>query len=247
MTHPGDEENNLEHDLGEAGENSWAEDEEQLTLADEDEDLPWLEADEYEEEGGFDWRLIVYALLGLAVVGALLAAIWLFTRDRPDPELVADGSTIEAPEGAYKQRPDDAGGAEVAGTGDQAFEVAEGESTRGRIADGDEDSSAARPGIDRDQTGSSAESGSSEAASSADSSGAVYVQIGAFGSESDAETAWNSATGRYSVLSGMRHRVVEADVNGAKVYRLQVITGDRSTADATCRAIRNAGGDCYIR
>jgi len=247
MAYPGDEENDLENDLGDAVEESW-EEEEQLALADEDEDLPWLEADEYEEEAGFDWRLLVYALLGLAVVGALLAAIWFFTRDRPDPELVADGSTIEAPEGAYKQRPDDPGGTQVAGTGDQAFEVAEGEGTRGRISDGDEGSGEARPAIDREQSdSSSADSDSSEEASAASSSGSVYVQIGAFGSQSDADTAWNSAVGRYSVLSGMRHRVVEADVNGAKVYRLQVITSNRSSADSTCRAIRNAGGDCYIR
>ncbi|KLI65103.1 hypothetical protein AAV99_00900 [Aurantiacibacter marinus] len=236
----------MEHDPGEGVGNSWAE-EEQLALADEDEDLPWLEADEYEEEGGFDWRLVTYALLGLAVVGAALAALWFGLRDRPDAELVADGSTIEAPEGAYKQRPDDPGGTEVAGTGDQAFEVAEGESTRSRIADNDQTASAARPTIDRNQNGSSSESGSTDAAPAADSSGAVYVQIGAFGSESDAETAWNSASGRYSALSGLRHRVVEADVNGAKVYRLQAIAGNRSSADATCRAIRNAGGDCYIR
>ncbi len=245
MTYPGDDKNDLENDLGESAENSWAE-EEQLVLADEDEDLPWLEADEYEEEGSFDWRIVTYALLGLAVVGAVLGALWFGLRDRADPELVADGSTIEAPEGAYKQRPDDPGGAEVAGTGDQAFEVAEGESTRGRIADGGETSSDAGPAIDRDQ-GSSSESGSAESAAPASSGSSVYVQIGAFGSEADAQTAWNSAAGRYSALSGMRHRVVEADVNGAKVYRLQAIAGDRAGADATCRAIRNAGGDCYIR
>ena len=83
MVYPGDGEEDLEN--GTQAE-TWAE-EEQLDLANEDEDLPWLEADDYEEEQGFDWRLITHALIGLAVVGAVLAAIWWFTRDRADPEL----------------------------------------------------------------------------------------------------------------------------------------------------------------
>ena len=236
MTYPGDDDD-LEH-RDDAFDESW-EEEEQLTLADEDEDLPWLEADEYEEEGGFDARLIVYAVLGLLVVALVLAAFWWFMRERPDPELVPDGSTIEAPEGAYKERPEDPGGAQVAGTGDQAFETAEGQSTRSRIDDGGE----ARPAIDREQRGSDTSGGNDDG----DNGNAVYVQIGAFSSESDAEAGWSSAAQRYSSLSGMRHRVVEAEVNGSTVYRLQAIAGDRAGAEATCRAIRNAGGDCYIR
>ncbi|QZH73881.1 MAG: SPOR domain-containing protein [Erythrobacter sp.] len=238
--YPGDR----DEDLGNVAENeNWA-DEEQLTLAQDDDDLPWLEADDYEEEQGFDFRLIGYAVLGLAVVGALLAAIWWFTRDRADPELVADGSTIEAPEGAYKQRPDDAGGAEVRGTGDQAFAVAEGQGTRGRIASEDGGDSDPQPSIDVAQADANADDDATDAAPI---SGAVYVQIGAYGSRADADAAWSREAGRYSVLSGMRHRVVEGDVNGAKVYRLQAIAGDRASADATCRSIRSAGGDCYIR
>ncbi len=31
----------------------------------------------------------------------------------------------------------------------------------------------------------------------------------------------------------MRHRVVEGDVDGAKVYRLQAVSGDRTSAEAT--------------
>ena len=45
----------------------------------------------------------------------------------------------------------------------------------------------------------------------------------------------------------MRHRIVEAEVNGATVYRLQAIAANREAGDAACRSIRNAGGDCYIR
>ncbi len=212
--------------------------EEQLALDDDGDALPWLEDDgDYEDEGGFDARLIWVALIGLLVIAGVLFAGWWFTRDAPDPELAADGSTIEAPDGPYKERPEDPGGREVAGTGDTAFEVAEGESRRGRLADNDE---TPQPSIDVAQ-------GADEVDESADEAGAIYVQIGAFTSRADANEAWVSARGRYSVLSGLRHRIVEAEVNGATVYRLQAITGDRASGDSTCRAIRNAGGDCYIR
>lgn len=217
--------------------------EEQLALEDDEGALPWLEDDdEYEDEGGFDARLIWVALIGLLVIGGVLLAGWWFTRETADPELIADGSTIEAPDEPYKQRPEDPGGREVAGTGDTAFEVAEGQTRRGRLSDEGE---RAEPSIDLAQ-GTPVDSGA-EAGESADEPGAVYVQIGAFTSREDANEAWASARSRYEVLSGLRHRIVEAEVNGAKVYRLQAITADRASGDATCRAIRNAGGDCYIR
>lgn len=223
---------------GEDFEDAWA-DEEQLSLADSDEPLPWLENDDIDEEPGFDWRLVTYAVLGLGVVALLLGAIWWFTRDAPDAELQPVGSTIAAPEGAYRQRPENPGGTEVEGTGDQAFQVAEGQSTRGVIAE-----DAPRPAIDREQAGSD-ETAPTPAASTP--TGAAYVQIGAFSSRADADTAWASATGRYPALSGLSHRVVEGEVNGATVYRLQAISGSRSAAEATCRAVRGAGGECYIR
>lgn len=216
--------------------------EEQLALEEDDDSLPWLEDDgEYEDEGGFDARLIWFALIGLVVIGALLLSAWWFFNDRADPELAADGSTIEAPDGPYKERPEDPGGREVAGTGDTAYQVAEGETQRGRLSDTDE--APPQPSIDREQEQAAAE----EEEASAPPSDAVYVQIGAYTSRSDADEAWVNASNRYSVLSGMRHRVVQAEVNGARVYRLQVIAADRSSGDATCRAIRNTGGDCYIR
>ncbi|VVS97866.1 SPOR domain-containing protein [Erythrobacter sp. EC-HK427] len=246
MNNPGDRDEDLEYQDGEI-EATW-EEEEQLDLTDEDEDLPWLEADEYEEEGGFDFRLIWITLIGLAAIAALLYGLWWLTKDRPDPEMVPDGSTIEAPEGAYKVRPEEGADAEVEGTGSQAFQVAEGEQDRGRVA-GEDGGDSPRPTIDVDQSGDDASgaAGGAAATPAATSGSNVYVQIGAFGSQADAEAAWRSATGRFSVLSGMRYRVVEGDVNGARVYRLQAIAGDRATADATCRAIRNGGGDCYIR
>ena len=214
---------------------------EQLALGGEEDSLPWLVDDgDYEEEGGFDARLIWFTLVGLLVIGGVLLAGWWLLRDRPDAELVADGTILEAPDGPYKERPEDPGGHQVEGTGDTAYQVAEGETQRGLLAE--DAPEAPRPSIDVSQG-----EDSEPAAQDGPPAGSVFVQIGAYTNRADAREAWVNARGRYDVLSGLSNRIVEAEVNGAKVFRLQAITPDRETGDATCRAIRNAGGDCYLR
>jgi hypothetical protein len=122
--------------------------EEQLSLADADERLPWLESDEdYEQPGVDTGRIVAFAAVGLLFIVLLLGAVYYFTRDPHDAELVADGSTIEAPAEPYKTRPENPGGREVEGTGDTSYEVAEGQQVEGQIAAG-----VPVPTIDREQT-----------------------------------------------------------------------------------------------
>ena len=103
--------NDLDDDRFEAGE--------QLTLADSDERLPWLESDDdYEQPGVDTGRIIAFAAIGFLVVAVLLGALYFFTRDAGDDAAVADGSTIEAPDEPYKTRPDDPGGNVAAGCHD---------------------------------------------------------------------------------------------------------------------------------
>jgi hypothetical protein len=100
---------------------------EQLALADSEERLPWLESDDDDEQPGVDTgRIVAFAAVGLLAVVLLLGLLWWFTGDRTDEDLVADGSTIEAPDEPYRTRPTDRGGTVVAGTGETSFEVAEG-------------------------------------------------------------------------------------------------------------------------
>ena len=118
-------------DLEEAGGNV---PQEQLTLADADERLPWLESDEEDEQPGVDTgRIVAFASVGLLAVVVLLGSLYFFTREPGEGDVVADGSTIEAPDEPFKARPADPGGRQVEGTGDTSFEVAEGQSVEGRI------------------------------------------------------------------------------------------------------------------
>lgn len=216
--------------------------EQELELADDEESLPWLDSDyEEEEEGGYDTgRLIGVAMLGLLVIGLGAVGFWLYNNRGPDPELVADGSTIEAPAGPIKERPDDAGGKQFEGTGNVAPAVGEGETREGRLAD----DAAPRPSIDAavSTTGKPA-----AAATRAATAGGVGVQVGAFSSRESAEAGWATLIRKSDKLSGVSHRVEQAQVDGSTVYRLQAVGGDLAAARALCNALKAEGIACQVK
>ena len=220
---------------GEDGEgpaaDEWAEDEavvetEELELAD-DERLPWLESADYEEEQGVDTgRILGFAILGLIAIGLVLGGVWYFGSRTTDPDLVADGSTIQAPEGPYKTRPEDPGGRIAEGTGDVAPIVGDGRSPGARVA--------------RAETPTP----SVAAARSADG---VGVQVGAFSTRETAERGWVTLTGQTEVLSGVEHRVVEGQADIGKVFRLQAVASDEAAAKALCKALEADGVACQVK
>ncbi|MEL6738693.1 MAG: SPOR domain-containing protein, partial [Pseudomonadota bacterium] len=110
---------------------------EELDFA-KDGDLPWLEADEgVEEAGGVDTaQLVGFVAVLLAVLLVVVGGVWYVNNSGGGPAQIADGSTIEAPEGPYKERPEDAGGKQFPGTNDVAPGVAQGQSSEGRLASG---------------------------------------------------------------------------------------------------------------
>lgn len=204
-----------------------------------DERLPWLEADdERPDETADTGRIIAFALVGLLAVVAVVGALWWFSRSRPDPALIADGSLIEAPAAPYKERPESPGGRDVEGTGNTSFEVAEGRRSDGRVADG---AAPARPAA----TASPTAAATADAAPA--STGGVGVQIGAYSSRASAEAGWNQMANRFEALKSVNHRILEASADGGTIYRLQAVTGDRSSADALCRGLKAAGGDCQVK
>lgn len=240
--HEGPEDDEQEFDAPEEG-GSWDEEAEELDLDDE-EPLPWLESSDYEEEEGVDaGRIFGFVILMLLALGIVLGLWWYFTNRGVDPELAADGSTIAAEEGDYKERPEDPGGKEFAGTGDVAPAVGEGQTREGRIADGSNGSAAtggegeaARPSVDRPST--------SEAAGS---TSAAVVQVAAIGDRSRAEEKWQELSRRSSALQGFKYRVEEARIDNGTVYRIQALAGSKAAADKLCRDLRADGVDCIVK
>jgi len=216
--------------------------EEQLALADGEERLPWLESDDdFEQQGVDTGRIVAFGAVGLLAVVLLLGAVWWFTRDRTDEELVADGSVIEAPDEPYRARPDDPGGQQVAGTGDTSFEVGEGQAVEGQIA-GSGDVPA--PSIDRQQ---GARPAATPSAAPSAVAGGVGVQVGAYSTRAQAETGWSQLTGRISALQGRNHRVVQGTADSGTIFRLQAVAGTVAEAETLCRSIKSQGGDCQVK
>jgi hypothetical protein len=219
--------------------------EEQFALADADERLPWLESDDddHEQQGVDSGRIVAFAAVGLLAVVLLLGALYLFTRDSADGELVADGSTIAAPDEPYKTRPEDPGGRQVEGTGDTSFEVAEGQQVEGRIDAG----GVPVPSIDREQAGAPTFAPTGTAAAPSTPAGGVGVQVGAYSTRAQAEAGWSQLAGRFEALQGRGHRVLEGTADSGTIYRLQAVAGSAAEADTLCRGIKAAGGDCQVK
>ena len=214
--------------------------EEQLALADADERLPWLESDDdYEQPGPDTGRIVAFAAVGLLAVVLLVGLVWWFTRESVDRAVVADGSTIEAPDEPYKVRPTDPGGRVVEGTGETSFKVAEGGDVEGRIAGS---GTVPAPAIDRVQPAV----GDDEPAVPA-STGGVGVQVGAYSTKAAAEAGWSQLSGRIAPLQGRSHRVVQGTADSGTIYRLQAVAGSAAEADTLCRNIKAAGGDCQVK
>ncbi|WP_299191453.1 SPOR domain-containing protein [uncultured Erythrobacter sp.] len=205
----------------------------------EDDSLPWLEADEEDEgSGGIDTAQIVgFALVLLLLLGLIVAGVWYFANRSSGDAQVADGSTIEAPEGPIRERPEDPGGREFDGTGNVAPVVGEG-GTREGVMDTDGNS-----GSGDSAGGEGSEGGSGETTGTA----GVGVQLAAYSSRARAEQGWNDLRRRTSALDGARYRIEEGTVDIGTVYRLQAVASDRAAADQLCAALRADGLDCQVK
>jgi outer membrane biosynthesis protein TonB len=78
--------------------------------------------------------------------------------------------------------------------------------------------------------------------------GAGLLQIGAYKSEAEANTAWKTYKGKHSsLLSGLSPDVKQVDL-GAKGtwYRLRIVAGSKDDASSLCTKLKGEGGDCLL-
>jgi len=100
-------------------------------LDDDEERLPWLEpVDDYEDEEGISIaRLIAAVVVGLVALGLVIGGIfWLRNRGQS-----GDGTLITAPAGPIKEKPPEAGGMNVEGAGDVAYDASVGKDVNSTI------------------------------------------------------------------------------------------------------------------
>ncbi len=212
---------------------------EQLSLADDEERLPWLEGsddEEYEDEGSSMGPTLRLALIALVALGALVGGIYWLTHRNPDQTLVADGSVVPADSRPYKEAPKDAGGKTFDGTGDTSFAVSEGKTKQAQLAGSG--APAPAPSAAAPTPGSAP----------APASGGVGVQVGAFSSKEAAEAGWAKVSGQANgALSGVSHRVIAGSADNGTIYRLQAVAPDAAAANALCGKLRGAGVSCQVK
>ena len=215
----------------------------ELDLADTD-NLPWLESDaEDEDAGGLDIGQILGFAGGLVVLlAAVVGAVWYVSNRASSADIVADGSVIEAPAGPIKERPENPGGKQFAGTGNMAPLVGEGESREAVVA---APAAPATP-APRPSPSASASAAAAPKAPAVDMSG-VGIQLAAYSSRARAEQGWTDLARRTEALSGVKHRVVEGKVDVGTVFRLQAVAGSRAEAERLCAALKADGLDCQIK
>lgn len=204
-----------------------------------DDSLPWLEADEDDEAaGGVDTvQVVAFALVLLTVLAGVVGAVWYFSNQGADAELIADGSTIAAPEGPIRERPQDPGGREFDGTGDVAPAVGEGEIREAVMATEEPPA----PPVE------SPTPASTQAATSAPAPTGVGVQLAAYSSRARAVQGWNDLRRRTTLLNGLRYRIEQGVVDIGTVYRLQAVAADRASANALCANLKAEGLDCQVK
>ncbi|NQX95530.1 MAG: SPOR domain-containing protein, partial [Erythrobacter sp.] len=177
------------------------------------------------------------------------------------PVAVPDGSLIEAPEGPYKERPEEAGGKQFVGTGDVAPWVGHGEAPDSRMADaagagsGDQNLNVTMPAIDGAPTAASQVASNSPDPQTAPPPAptppqeveGVGVQVGAYSSRARAQTGWRTLQRQSSALSGVKNRIIEGQSDGGSVFRLQAVAPTLAEANALCRTLRSQGLDCQVK
>ena len=225
-----------ELDAGEGGE---------LDLADTD-NLPWLESDADDEEaGGLDiGQIMGFAGVLVVLLAAVVGAVWYVSNRAGTADVVADGSVIEAPAGPIKERPEDPGGKQFAGTGNLAPLVGEGETREAVVAAPAAPAPAPAPAAPKPSPSASA---SASAKPAAPAMTGVGVQLAAYGTRARAEQGWSDLSRRTEVLAGVKHRVVEGKVDIGTVYRLQAVAANRAEAERLCAALKADGLDCQIK
>jgi hypothetical protein len=203
---------------------------------DEEERLPWLESvDDDDDYGNDSGRLVTFLIGGLVVLAALVGGIWWATHRGDGQELQADGSVIEAPKTPYKEAPKNPGGKTFAGTGDTSYAVSAGQTRAPKLDRGGEVVATASDPAKPSTAASPAPSG-------------VGVQVGAYTSLATAEAGWTRLSSQHgSMLSGVKHRVVEGKADIGTVYRLQALAGDAAGANDLCSRLKAAGVACQVK
>ena len=213
-----------------------------------DEDrLPWLETVEEDyDDGPSVVRIIALVVLALAIVAA---AIFGYQYLKKHQGVDGNGALITAQDGDYKVRPDDPGGMKVEGEGDTAIATSNGAGMSN--ASIDMKAAPEAPIAGKKAAPAKVDGGASKVVAAipttpAAASGGALVQLGSFGSETEANTNWTAMSKKFAYLAPMGKSIQAAQVGGETVYRLRVNAGGAGAATSLCAKLAAAGQACFV-
>ena len=209
-----------------------------------DEPLPWLAAVEDEDEPrGISARRMLFALLVVLLAAAIVAAtfFWIGRRNAAvngPPEL------IRAPAQPYKVKPPTAGGLDIAGESETAFETSAGEDKDAQLDLGKiPETPVAKPVKEAPKTLPPNET-KEPVAPEPKPAGALgsVVQLGAFANQAQAERAWTALSARFPSVAALNKMIVPFPGG----IRLRAGTASAADARQVCQTLRAAGENCFV-
>ena len=225
---------------------------------DDDERLPWLEPaiEDEEEQGLSPLRLLGFILFGLALIGAVVAGVWLIQNHSGGAG--GEGKLIAAPAGEYKIPAKEADAKKFDGEGDASYAASEGGARDGRI---DPTRAPQAPITPTGAAGSAKtaisgkpaqsvtakvadETNIKPVAAAARASGGGTIQLGAYGNQAFAKDAWKRLSKRFTYLEPLPMSIEQAEVGGSTVYRLRAAAGGQ--ASTLCGKLKVAGESCMV-
>ncbi len=212
-----------------------------------DEELPWLQAVEDEDEPrGVSARKMLAALLVVLLAAAVVAAAF-FWLGRRNAEVNGPPELIRAEAGPYKVKPPTAGGLDVAGDSQTAFETSAGEDKDaqldtskmpgGQVAPPKEEPKKIPP----NETKEPLSVQTPLPPKAAGGQGSV-VQLGAFANQAQAERAWAALAARFPSVAGLSKMIVPFPGG----IRLRAGAASPGDAKQVCQTLKAAGENCFV-
>jgi len=213
----------------------------------DDGQLPWLQAVEDEDEPrGVSARKML-AALGVVLLAGLLVAGTFFWLGRRDTAVIGPPELIHAPPGPYKVKPPTAGGLDIAGESETAFETSAGQDKDAQLdLSKVPETAIAKPPKEQPKTVAANETKTPAVKETpepkpAGPAGSV-IQLGAFANQAQAERAWSALSARFPSIAAMNKLVVP--FSGG--IRLRASAPSPAEAKQACQTLKAAGENCFV-
>jgi len=211
-----------------------------------DEPLPWLAPVEDEDEPrGISARRMLAALM-VVLIAALIVAATFFWIGRRDSAANGPAALIRAPAQPYKVKPPTAGGLDVAGESETAFETSAGEDRDSQLdLNKLPEAPVAKPAPPEPAPKTlPAKETKIPVPPEPKPSGApgAVVQLGAFANQAQAERAWTALSARFPSVAALNKMIVP--FSGG--IRLRAGAASPAAAKQVCQTLRAAGENCFV-